>query len=266
MRRNTALTALGAVACLLGGAAVWAITFGEPDNGRHPFVGSVVAEFGGEKFQFCSGTLVSPTGFVTAAHCLFGTEEEGIPIWVTFDEIIDANADGLIDAGVTLHTGTAVVHPLFPGAPNDPHDVAVFVLDEPVSMPVYGELPTLGLLDSIDKRSTLFTPVGYGTVRNDKRKAFKSFELGTRRLVAVQEALSLNKAWLELSMNPSTGNGGTCYGDSGGPHFLGAGSSETTTIVSLTVTGDRFCRATDKTYRLDTASALSFLSEFVSIP
>lgn len=96
--------------------------------------------------------------------------------------------------------------------------------------------------------------------------SFKSFELGTRRLVAVQEALSLTKAWLELSMNPSTGNGGTCYGDSGGPHFLGAGSGETTTIVSITVTGDRFCRATDKTYRLDTASALSFLSEFVSIP
>ena len=64
-------------------------------------------------------------------------------------------------------------------------------------------------------------------------------------------------------MNPSTGNGGTCYGDSGGPHFLGAGPSETTTIVSVTVTGDRFCRATDKTYRIDTASALSFLSEFV---
>ena len=39
-------------------------------------------------------------------------------------------------------------------------------------------------------------------------------------MVAVQEALSLNKAWLELSMNPSTGNGGTCFGDSGGPHFL----------------------------------------------
>lgn len=266
MKRTTAVTALGAVACLFGGAAVWAITFGEPDNGRHPFVGSLVAEFRGETIQWCSGTLVSPTIFVTAAHCLFGTEQEGIPIWVTFDEIIDADSDGLIDAGVTLHTGTAVVHPLFPGAPNDPHDVAVFVLDEPVNMLVYGDLPTLGLLDSIDKRSTLFTTVGYGTVRDDKRFGFRSFELGTRRLVAVQEALSLNKAWLELSMNPSTGNGGTCYGDSGGPHFLGAGSSETTTIVSITVTGDRFCRATDKTYRLDTASALSFLSEFVSLP
>jgi secreted trypsin-like serine protease len=266
MKRFTALVALGALASFFGAVALRAITFGEPDNGRHPFVGSLIAEFNGETIQWCSGTLVSPTVFVTAAHCLFGTEEEGIPIWATFDEIIDADADGLIDAGVTLHTGTAVVHPLFPGAPNDPHDVAVLVLDDPVNMPVYGELPTVGLLDTIDKQRTLFTTVGYGTVRNDKRRSYQSFELGTRRLVAVQEALSLNKAWLELSMNPSTGSGGTCYGDSGGPHFLGAGPSETTTIVSITVTGDRFCRATDKTYRLDTPSVLSFLSEFVSLP
>jgi hypothetical protein len=266
MRRNAVPAAFGVLASLLGAAAVWAITFGEPDNGRHPFVGSMVVEFGGERFQFCSGTLVSPTVFVTAGHCLFGIEEAGIPVWVTFDEIIDADADGEIDASVTLHTGTAVVHPLFPGTQKDPHDVAVFVLDDPVNMPGYGQLPTVGLLDSVEKQSTLFTTVGYGTVRDNKTRSYKSFELGTRRMVAVQEPLSLNRAWFELSMNPSTDNGGTCYGDSGGPHFLGAGSSETRTIVSLTVTGDRFCRATDKTYRLDTLSSLSFLSEFVSLP
>jgi hypothetical protein len=266
MRRNAVRVALGALTSLSGAVAVWAITFGEPDNGRHPFVGSLVVEFRGERFQFCSGTLVSPTVFVTAGHCLSATEEEGLPVWVTFDEIVDADADGFIDASVTLHTGTTVVHPLFPGTSKDPHDVAVFVLDDPVNMAAYGQLPTVGLLDSVEKQSTLFTTVGYGTVRDDKRRSYKSFELGTRRLVAVQEPLSLNRAWFELSMNPSTDNGGTCYGDSGGPHFLGAGSSETRTIVSLTVTGDRFCRATDKTYRLDTPSALSFLSEFVSLP
>jgi secreted trypsin-like serine protease len=266
MKRTTAPIALGVLTSLFGGVAVWAITFGEPDNGRHAFVGSLVAEVQGETFQFCSGTLVSPTIFVTVAHCLFGAEEAGIPIWVTFDEIVDADADALIDAGVTLHTGTAIVHPLFPGLSNDPHDVAVFVLDEPVSLPDYGELPPVGLLDAIDKQSALFTTVGYGAVRNDKRSGFHSLQVGTRRLVAVQEALSLNKAWFGLSMNPSTGNGGTCYGDSGGPHFLGAGSTETRTIVSLTVTGDTFCRATDKTYRLDTASALEFLGEFVPLP
>lgn len=30
-----------------------------------------------------------------------------------------------------------------------------------------------------------------------------------------------------MRQNNTTGNGGTCYGDSGGPNFLGAGSGET---------------------------------------
>jgi hypothetical protein len=59
---------------------------------------------------------------------------------------------------------------------------------------------------------------------------------------------------------------GTCYGDSGGPHFVGAGASETNMVVSVTVTGDAWCRATDKTYRLDTASARDFLGDFVVLP
>jgi hypothetical protein len=57
-------------------------------------------------------------------------------------------------------------------------------------------------------------------------------------------------------------SGGTCFGDSGGPHFLGT----TNIVVSLTVTGDRFCRSTDVTYRTDTDSARSFLKDFVSLP
>ena len=58
------------------------------------------------------------------------------------------------------------------------------------------------------------------------------------------------------------GDGGICYGDLGGPHFLG----DSGMVVSLTVTGDRFCRATDKTYRLDTPSARAYLDDFVTLP
>jgi hypothetical protein len=61
-------------------------------------------------------------------------------------------------------------------------------------------------------------------------------------------------------MNVSTGDGGTCYGDSGGPHFLGS------TVVALTVTGDTWCKATDKDYRVDTAQARAFLSGYVDLP
>ena len=57
-----------------------------------------------------------------------------------------------------------------------------------------------------------------------------------------------------------------CYGDSGGPNFLGAGPTETDIVAATTITGDFMCRATNVVYRLDTASARGFLSQFVQLP
>lgn len=67
-------------------------------------------------------------------------------------------------------------------------------------------------------------------------------------------------------MTEPTGDGGTCYGDSGGPHFIHLDGQETDIIASITVTGDAPCKATDKTYRMDTESARSFLDNYVDLP
>lgn len=67
-------------------------------------------------------------------------------------------------------------------------------------------------------------------------------------------------------MNPARGDGGTFYGDSGGPNFLGAGADETNIVAAITVTGDFMCRSTNVVYRLDTESARTFLSQFVTLP
>jgi secreted trypsin-like serine protease len=69
---------------------------------------------------------------------------------------------------------------------------------------------------------------------------------------------SLNKGYLRLSQNPATGNGGTCFGDSGGPNFLDVNGQRL--IVSITITGDSVCRSTNVDYRLDTISAQAFLA------
>jgi hypothetical protein len=66
------------------------------------------------------------------------------------------------------------------------------------------------------RRSDLHA-VGYGTVREDKTGGPQSLFFDGVRRYALQHALNLEQAWLLLSMNPSTGNGGTCYGDSGAP-------------------------------------------------
>jgi hypothetical protein len=63
-------------------------------------------------------------------------------------------------------------------------------------------------------------------------------------------------------MNPSTGDGGTCYGDSGGPNFLGSSN----TLAATTITGDAICRSTNVVYRLDTAAARAFLGGYVTLP
>jgi len=248
-------------------ASASAITFGQPDGTRHPNVGALVADWNPDSpgpDEFCTGTLVSPTLFLTAAHCMTDWPE-GTEFWVSFspeyDEDAAAPADLVPVSDVTAHEGFGQI-----GGGADAHDIAIAELAEPQST-TPAELPTLNLLNTYGQqqlRGLRFTTVGYGIVRTDKTGGPHSLIDETVRMVAQQSLLSLQPTWLLLSMNPSTGSGGTCYGDSGGPHFLGGMTSNL--IVSLTVTGDAVCRATDKTYRLDTAAAQEFLSRFGLVP
>ena len=76
-----------------------------------------------------------------------------------------------------------------------------------------------------------------------------SFSYADVRYVAVGTLNSINANWLRVSQNASTGNGGTCYGDSGGQNFLGAGSTETDIVAATTITGDSVFRSTNVDYR-----------------
>ena len=245
-----------------------AITYGEPDGNAHPFVGSMVARIPGEGvFQWCSGTLIADNVFLTASHCTapvdsFLAENPGAEMLVTFDPVITENS--------TFYTGQWYTNPNYPGkGASDTGDVAVIVLDESPGIEP-ASLPTAGLLDELQANhtlnDTLFTAVGYGTIRETNRTGFQGILDNVDRNRVEQGFLSLTKAWMTLSMNLSTGNGGTCYGDSGGPHFIHLDGVETDIVASITVTGDAPCKATDKTYRMDTESARSFLAGFVSLP
>jgi hypothetical protein len=239
-----------------------AITFGQPDGEGHPNVGAmIVLEPDGVKYLYCSGTLIAPDVFLTAAHCTAAAAAYGADphdAYVTFDPVWDENT--------TLHRGTYYLNPDYGHDMHDLHDVAVIVLDEPITDIDPATLPPEGLLSDKKKNKELkgqqFVTVGYGTLRDDKTKGQHALGDYGERYYAEQTFLALMPYWLQISMNPSTGSGGTCYGDSGGPHFLG----ENDMVVSLTVTGDAWCRATDQTYRLDTDSARSYLSQFVELP
>lgn len=242
-----------------------AITYGSPDGSGHPNVGGMVAEWrtAGQKDLVCSGTLISPTVFLTASHCTAYLESLGLSdVWVTFDPQFDSASK--------LYHGTMHTNPAYNQAQSDPGDIAVIVLDKAVKGITPAALPAAGLFDRMKADGTLngrkFTAVGYGVLQPRIGGGPVEFPDTNLRWVAVSEFNALNNAWLRLSQNAATGDGGTCFGDSGGPNFLGSGANETAILAALTVTGDSMCLATNVDYRLDTAAARNFLKAFVILP
>jgi Trypsin len=245
-----------AVASLVIAAPAAAVTNGQPDGNGHPEVGALLAQqaFSDGTWAECSGTLISPTVFLTAAHC-----DEGVSqVNVTFD------SSYVYPTGATF-TGTWHADPAFSKAQGDPNDIAVVVFGSPISGITPAALPAANSLAGLGKDQK-FTSVGYGAQARSTGKGPKTFTYTDVRFVATGTLNSVTPTFLRISQNASTGNGGTCYGDSGGPNFLGAGSGETNIVAATTITGDTACRSTNVDYRLDTAAARSFLANYVTLP
>jgi hypothetical protein len=261
MRTTRLLLAVPAAlaATLLTPTAAHAITNGSPDGSAHPQVGALIADqaYSDGTWAYCSGTLISPTVFVTAAHC-------GDPGQAT----ARVSFSSAYQAGDKTYTGRYIPDPEYGGPQSDPHDIAVVVFDRPIRGITPAQLPGAGLLDRLKAEGTLasatFTAVGYGSYAPTNGPGGKGYAYDDVRQAASGSLNSLENVWLKLSQNASTGNGGTCYGDSGGANFLGGSSS--TLLVATTITGDAVCRSTNVDYRLDTAVARGFLGRFVTLP
>jgi len=248
MRR--VITAAGVLAALTIAAPAQAITDGSPDGNKHPNVGGLVAptQYSDGTWLYCSGTLISPTVFLTAAHCA-----EGSRVKVTFDPDYVA--------GDKTYVGTWYADAAYPGPTSDPHDIAVVVFDSPVRGITPARLPAAGSLSKLAKDQQ-FTSVGYGAYEVTNEPGGHQYLYNDVRMVGTGTLNSINANWLRISMNPSTGNAGTCYGDSGGPNFLGT----TNIVAATTITGDSVCRSTNVDYRMDTPSARAFLDGYVTLP
>jgi secreted trypsin-like serine protease len=244
-----------------------AITGGQPDGNGHPNVGVMVVEFGSEgPSRLCSGELIAPTQFLTAAHCLaFMVGNTSVKLdGVTFDSTYTPGVSTVIPMA------SFTVDPLFGKDKADLHDLGVITLASPApATPVV--LPTAGLLDQLAAQNGLrgqdFTNVGYGATGVDFGGGPPSpidFDQAVRR-VSTSPFMALEKNVLRLQTNTAaTSEGGLCTGDSGGPHFLNVAGTEVD--VSISSQGTTPCQANGNTYRLDTPSARAFLSQFVSLP
>jgi secreted trypsin-like serine protease len=260
--RAAGVAAAAAVAAGVLATAAFAVVGGSPDNGRHPYVGMVAFLYGAPdkpQAELCSGSLLSPTVFVTAAHCVPPADLQ-LATLVTFVE------HGAVEA---LHGGPFVVADSVTVDPKacqqcghglvgfDTHDVAVVRLpaDAASTYPgfptTYAQLPSLGQDDHLAKK-TQVDIVGYGLTA-----------LGERQVAAanvIPGGGAIGDEFLKLSSNLAQGKGATCSGDSGGPDLLAG----TNTILSISGFGpNASCKAVAYSQRLDTADELAFVNGFL---
>ena len=247
-----------------------AITYGFIDS-SNTFANTgafIVKSPTGENFPICSGTMITSNVFLTASHCTAYFQQELVPQgYVAYVSLDGSIPFGSLTSSKTnlLPVAHVVTNPNYNQAQSDSGDIAVLILNRNVKGVTPATLPACGLLDQLVAQNGLktatFTNAGYGlqnrVVGGGGVPFFQDLN-PIPRMFSFSSFNSLNGGYLRLSQNPSTGNGGTCFGDSGGPNFMMLDGRQL--IVSITITGDSVCRSTNVVYRLDISSAQSFLA------
>jgi len=260
----------GAVALLLISAGfigvAWAVTGGEPDEGRHPNVGAMRFYHPALGTVCCSGTLIHPRVFLTAGHVVAASQTgEAVLLGVSFDQEVDLKDDTAwlpITQAVCSYTA---LH----GADPSRTDIGLVVLKDPVDSVAPATLPTAGFLDDLKKarqlkagpNGTRLAVVGYGMVLDwPPPEAF--WQDPPMRNTAQSGYLGLNDGWLCLNQNLAAGYGGTALGDSGGPAFWTDPLTEEEVLVGITAWGGSLI-GNGFYYRIDTEESLQFIQDVI---
>lgn len=237
--------------------SVMAVTNGHPDGNGHPYVGvaiQFIPNMPGAIFA-CSGSALSDTRFLTAAHCF----DPALPVFVSY------KSGPPFSLATDFTMGTFHPHPGWclgcgPGLPGfDTRDVAVIALTAPRDPGAFATLPDEGLVDTLPM-GTVVDIVGYGVQGflhgGGKPQQLFLFTRYHAPSQLVQSNHVQSTEFIKLTANPSQGTGGVCFGDSGGPDLLGG----TDIVLAVNSYGTNSnCAGVTYSNRIDLPDILNFI-------
>lgn len=295
MRKTLLILGLTLLLLVASVGVGYAITYGEPDDGEHPYVGMMLfydAAYDG--WFSCTGSLLDKNTVLTAGHCTvdvgtnlqdLGERRGGTDMWITFDEVVDlsgfpSRADypdpavlnplrfEWLNSQRNFIRGTAWPHPDYNDFAEYPatYDVGIIELSRPAKVKgPYAVLPEVGVLDQYaterGQDEVLFETAGYGT-----QEVVPFFMAEDARWKATSMLVNLRSNNTDgynvhTSNNPSEvhGKGGSCFGDSGGPVMF----NDTNVVVGIVSFGMNYnCKGADFAYRVDIQDTQDFIAEF----
>jgi hypothetical protein len=288
------IVAASLAALLLGASGAMAITNGQPDNGRHPYVGLMVAlDKDGFPLWRCSGSELTSTVYLTAGHCTAAPAKYAV-VWfaegpVTTDPAylaaVAASPTGAVscfsasftgypckgDAQGATHPNPSFCNPCGNGSGNFArHDTGVVKLTSAVTLSRYAQLPAAGLVDTLANKSPIDL-VGYGVQFQaqipgnvlPQPPPFSRWTGPRERNYAPAQLVSGNfsgsEEHLRATFNPGGGSGGSCFGDSGGPNLLGGTD---TVLGDNSYVNNVNCSGTGYAQRVDLPDILTWIRSY----